>query len=132
VFPVEVCGVARVSCIHRRIIIILVSFFATLGIILIIFFTFLYTPTTTLRIQNDSAETLTISGCGSDPATLSPGQQVDIDPNLHDANAACTVYEGNTGIELGCLYTPTTRYTNGSTIRLSAMVRGIPASRCGG
>lgn len=96
-----------------------------------LFFAFLYTPTITLRVQNDSAEELTISRCGSDPATLQPGQEVNIDPNSHDANAACIVYEGNSGIELGCLYIPTTRYTNGSTVKLSAMVRGIPANKCG-
>jgi hypothetical protein len=98
---------------------------------LVLFFVFLYTPTITVHIQNDTSGQLTVSSCGSDPETIDPGQSANIDPNANDPNAACVVYRGNTTAEIGCLYIPTTRYLNGSTARLSATIPGVPADKCG-
>jgi hypothetical protein len=96
-----------------------------------LFVAFSYTPTITVRVLNNTSQQLTISVCGSDPETLSPGQSTDIDPNPNDPNAACVVYHGNTGVELGCLYIPTTRIHNGATVELSHMTPGVPAGKCG-
>jgi hypothetical protein len=91
-----------------------------------------YTPTTTVRVINDTARELTVSACGSDPATLRPGQSVALDPKAHDPRAACIVYQGTGGGEaLGCLYIPTTKYSGGATVKLSTYEPGVPASKCG-
>jgi hypothetical protein len=90
----------------------------------------LYTPTTTVRIYNNLQYQVTLSGCASDPATLNPGQIVDIDPNANDANAACGVYLGTTGEFLGCLRIPTTHYHDGATAKLSEYTTGGRATQC--
>ena len=94
-----------------------------------LFIVFVYTPTITIHVRNDTSEQLRVFSCGSDPITLDPGQTGDIDPNPHDPHAACIVDVG--GVEIGCLYIPTTRYTDGSTVRLSATIQGVPIGKCG-
>jgi hypothetical protein len=98
----------------------------------ILFFVFLYTPTITVHIVNDTSRELTVSVCGSDPETMNPGQSADVDPNPNDSHAACVVYQGETGVALGCLFIPTTLYHDGSTAKLSRFIRGVPADKCGG
>lgn len=93
-------------------------------------FAFFYTPTITLRVENDTAQQVTLTGCASDPATLDPGQSVAIDPNASDPKAACVVYRAETREVLGCLYIPTTRYRNDVTVRLSLYIRGVAVSVC--
>lgn len=93
-------------------------------------FSLLYTPTITLRIQNDTPQQVTLAGCASDPATLDPGQTGVIDPNANDPHAACIVYQGESREVLGCLYIPTTRYRNNSTVRVSLFKRGVAPGHC--
>ena len=104
-----------------------------LGLItcVVVFFVFLYTPTITIHLENDTSQQLTVSACGSDPATLNPGQMVNIDPNPNDPKAACVVYQGKGGQEIGCLYIPTTRFKAGSTVTLSAMNMDVSIGQCG-
>jgi hypothetical protein len=90
-----------------------------------------YTPTVTVHIHNDSARQVTASVCGSDPQTAAPGRTIDVDPNRNDPHAACVIYEGASDHASGCLYIPTTRYRDGTTVDLSQMVRGVPAAKCG-
>jgi len=90
-----------------------------------------YTPTTTLYVLNDTQQTVTLSSCSSDPVTIAPGQNVVIDPNRHDPDAACIVYRGETGVDIGCLPTPTTRLMNGDTVKISATVKGVSPYKCG-
>lgn len=99
----------------------------TVGVIL---FRLVYTPTITVRVDNDTASQVTLAGCSSDPATLDPGAGVELDPNPNDAHNACVVYRGNTRDVLGCLYVPTTRYHDHATIELSRYRKGVPASAC--
>ena len=89
-----------------------------------VFIYFAYTPTTTVHIINDTRATLNVNGCGSDPATLRPGQSVDMDPNTHDPGAACEVRQGDTIAVVGCLPIPTTRYSDGATVLLSTFRPG--------
>ena len=96
----------------------------------VLIFVFSYTPTSTLRIENDTAEQVTLSGCASDPATVNHGQTVTIDPNSNDLHAACIVYLGETRQMLGCLFIPTTQYRTGSTVKLSLYKRGVAATLC--
>ena len=97
------------------------------GVLILVF---RYTPTTTLRIENDTAEQVTLSGCASDPATVNHGQTVTIDPSSNDRHAACIVYLGETRQVLGCLLIPTTQYRTGSSVKLSLYERGVAASLC--
>lgn len=96
-----------------------------------IFYFFVYTPTVTLHVVNDTSTLVRVAVCGSDPQVVGPGQTVSVDPNRNDAKAACVIYEGTSDQAAGCLYVPTTRLADGDTVKVSAMVRGIPADRCG-
>ena len=102
-----------------------------IALCLIVFFLFLYTPTITVHVENDTSQQLTVSTCGSDPQTIDPGHTASVDPNPNDSKAACVVYRGNTNEEIGCLPIPTTRYVDESTVRISTMRAGIPAAKCG-
>ena len=92
---------------------------------------FLYTPTITVNIHNNTASAVTVSSCGSDPVPIPSGRSATVDPNPNDSHAACIVYQGGTNAELGCLPIPTTHYRNGDTVNLSKMVSGVPAGKCG-
>ena len=92
---------------------------------------YLYTPTITINIHNDTAAMVTVSTCGSDPETIEPGQSAAVDPNPNDPHAACMVYQGDTRAELGCLPIPTTKYRDGDTVDLTKLVRGVPPEKCG-
>ncbi len=91
----------------------------------------LYTPTITIHIRNDTTQRVTVSSCGSDPATVSPGRSVDVDPNPHDASAACVIYEGSSDYVIGCLAIPTTRFGDGATVKLSSMTTEVTAAGYG-
>lgn len=95
------------------------------------FFTYVLTPTTEVDILNDTSQELTVSGCGSDPATLKPGQSVIMDPDWMDPRAACTVTFHDTTDYLGCLPIPTTEYSNGMTVQLSRYRPQPEAEPCG-
>lgn len=90
-----------------------------------------YTPTTTIRLRNDTSETLTAASCGSDPATLKPGQVVGVDPNKHDPNAACVIYLGETRQVVGCLSIPTHRLASRSIVSMSRLRPDVLPSHCG-
>ena len=92
----------------------------------------LYTPTVSIRIDNDTAEQVTLAGCSSDAATLDRGQTVEIDPNANDSRAACVVYQGETRVVLGCLYVPTTVYRRHATIKLSTYRPAAAGAACQG
>jgi hypothetical protein len=96
-----------------------------------LFYFFVYTPTVTLHVANDTSTVVRVTACGSDPQVVQPGHAVTVDPNRNDAQAACVVYEGTSDQATGCLYVPTTRLSDGDTVKVSAMVRGVPADRCG-
>jgi len=91
----------------------------------------LYTPTLTLHVVNDTSAVVRVAVCGSDPQVAQPGQTVTVDPNRNDARAACAIYAGSGDQAVGCLSIPTTRLSDGDTVKVSAMVRGVPADRCG-
>jgi hypothetical protein len=95
------------------------------------FYVFAYTPTTTIHILNDTSQTVTVGICGSDPQTAAPGERVSVDPNQNDAKAACAIYADDRDAPIGCLAIPTTRLRSGATVKVSAMNRGVPESRCG-
>ena len=97
----------------------------------VVIYQFVYTPTITLHVVNDTSATVRITLCGSDPQVVQPGQVIAIDPNRHDPHAACVVYPGTGDQALGCLAVPTTRFNDGDTVRVSATVRGVPPDRCG-
>jgi hypothetical protein len=96
-----------------------------------LFYFVIYTPTVRLHVANDTSTVVRVSVCGSDPQVAQPGQTVTVDPNRNDAKAACVIYEGTSDQAAGCLYVPTTRLSDGATVKVSAMVRGVPADRCG-
>jgi hypothetical protein len=96
-----------------------------------VFYFFVYTPTVTLHVVNDTSTVVRVTVCGSDPQVVQPGQTVAVDPNKNDAKVACVIYEGTSDQAAGCLYVPTTRLADGDTVKVSAMVRGDPAGRCG-
>jgi hypothetical protein len=91
-----------------------------------------YTPTETLYVVNDLRVRASVSSCSSDPLDVSPGSSVAIDPNTHDADAACDIYSFVPKFHyLGCLPVPTTQYAAGDHVRLSDLNRGISAGSCG-
>jgi hypothetical protein len=100
------------------------------AVVLLVASVLLYTPTITLRVDNDLGIQVTLAGCASDPATLDPGQVVQIDPNANDRDAACVVFLGKTREFLGCFRIPTTRYHNGATVKLSGYSAGGRPALC--
>ncbi len=93
-------------------------------------FWLVYTPTVTVHLINDTNTEVTVS-CGSDPPTLIRGQRVDLELTAHNARTACIVYQGEGRDIIGCLRIPTTRYHDGSTVRVSAMTP-TTSGACGG
>ncbi len=92
---------------------------------------YLYTPTITINVYNDTGSQVTVATCTPDPATIGPGQSTAANPLPNDRHAACTVYAGDTRADLGCLPIPTTRYRGGDTVDLTKMIRGVPPEKCG-
>jgi ABC-type uncharacterized transport system permease subunit len=96
-----------------------------------VFYFFVYMPTVRLYVVNDTSSVVRVTVCGSDPQVVQHGQTVEVGPNRNDAKAACVIFEGTSAQAVGCLYVPTTRLSNGDRVKVSAMVRGVPADRCG-
>ncbi len=80
-----------------------------------------YTPTTTAYVQNDTAASVTIDHCADGALTVAPAAREQISPFRDAAQAACTVFQGESdlGTPVGCLDIPT---SNGRTIA-NAVVR---------
>jgi|SRR5579883_1258049 len=103
-----------------------------LGVLLILAVVFLTTPTTSILVRNDTSGQVTITECGSDPATVNPGQSINLYAPANPSSTLCTVYRGETREYLGCLGIPKSEFLDGSVIRLSKMDPTIPISKCGG
>ncbi|MGH7621915.1 MAG: hypothetical protein ACREMU_06210 [Gemmatimonadaceae bacterium] len=94
---------------------------------------YVYTPTATLYVQNDTSHTIVIAVCASDVLTVSAGGKTPIDPNTDDPGAGCTIYdrERNGDRYVGCLPVSTTKYRGGDTVPVSRLRRQIPSNSCG-
>ena len=110
---------------------IVVGFLAVVGVVAFLFVRFVFTPTITLQVTNNSSGAVQISSCGSDPVLLPVGDTGPIDPNPNDPHAACFVYSAAQTSYLGCLSIPTTRFKDGDTIQVSWMDANVPESTCG-
>jgi len=95
-----------------------------------LFFTFLYTPTTTITVHNDTNFRVELANCSSDSPTLDPGQTGSIDPNT-DAIAYCIVYQNDGGHVLGCLRVATSGAQYRNSVEINDYVRGTTAAACG-
>jgi hypothetical protein len=101
------------------------------GVVAFLFLRFVFTPTITLQVTNDSSGAVQVSSCGSDPVLLSVGATGPIDPNPNDPRAACLVYSAVGTSYLGCLSIPRIRYKDGDTVRVSWMDAKVAESTCG-
>jgi hypothetical protein len=113
----------------RRGSILAASILAGLGSCLLLAF-FFSTATSNVFIENDTSELVTVSVCGSDPATVHPGESVNLYPPSAHPLAACVVYGGETRTYVGCLSIPRSALSGSSVVRLSTMHAGVSMSQC--
>jgi len=114
----------------RPLAITLVSMVSMVGVAVLLGCVF--TPTISIRVKNDTDRSVEVSTCGSDPVTIGKGQTATVDPNPNDPKAACEITAGdNTTKYLGCLQLPTTKFRDGSIVKVSRADTAISAQDWG-
>jgi hypothetical protein len=101
-----------------------------LAICLMLILVFFSTRTTNVFVENDTSEQATVATCGSDPATVNPGQSANLYPPSTPTSALCIVYRGETREYIGCLSIAKSEFFNGSVVKLSKMNAEVPMSKC--
>jgi hypothetical protein len=84
------------------------------------------TPTQDILIKNDTSRWVQISGCGSDPVALNPGEEGPAEVSAGGKTKACDVYNSDT-VYIGCLMIT----ADASTVnKVSDFKRYVRESQC--